>query len=79
MAQVLHRYGRVIFEYEGVLREANLRGADLRYAELRGAKNIPPSYVNQCSRDMLFVFTYLKAELPFLREKLLAGEVKGTP
>jgi len=60
------------------LRDVDLRGAYLRGADLRGAKNIPQSYINQCSRDMLFIFSYLKKELPFLREKLVEGKVDGT-
>lgn len=64
---------------------ADLRGADLRGAYLRGAylqgadlEKLPVSYVNQASRDMLFIFQSLKSELPFLREKLIKGEVDGS-
>ena len=62
---------------------ADLSGADLFRAnlfrvDLSRAKNIPQSYINICSRDMLFIFEHLKAELPFLREKLIKGEVDGT-
>jgi len=57
---------------------ANLMYANLMYANLGGAKNIPESYINQCSRDMLFVFEHLKTELPFLREKLVKGQIDGT-
>ena len=60
------------------LEGANLTGAYLTGAYLEGAKNIPQSYINICSRDMLFVFTHLKTELPFLREKLIKGEINGT-
>ena len=67
------------------LRGADLRGADLRDADLRGAnlrgadlKKLPTDFVNQCSRDMLFIFQCLKTELPYLREKLVAGEVDGS-
>jgi hypothetical protein len=69
---------------------ANLRSADLSYADLRSAdlsyanlsgiplKNLPETYINLCSRDMLFIFQCLKGELPFLRDKLVKGEVEGT-
>jgi len=67
------------------LRGANLRGADLRGADLRGAnlrgadlKNLPEDYINQCSRDMLFIFRALKAELPEFRKKLIAGKINGS-
>jgi hypothetical protein len=62
------------------LRGADLRGADLRGADLRGAdlKKLPEDFINQASRDMLFIFECLKTELPFLREKLLNGEVDGS-
>ncbi len=67
------------------LRGADLRGADLEGADLEGAdleghttETLPVSFVNQASRDMLFIFQSLKGELPFLRKKLLAGEVDGT-
>ena len=57
---------------------ANLRSADLRSADLKDIINLPQSYINQCSRDILFIFRSLKKELPFLKEKLLAGEIDGT-
>ena len=57
---------------------ANLRGANLRGAYLEGAKNIPQSYINMCSRDILFILQALKKEVPFLRKKLIKGEVDGT-
>ena len=59
------------------LRGAVLQGADLRGADLRGAKNIPQSWINECSRDILYVMSHLKKEVPFLREKLVKGEVNG--
>jgi uncharacterized protein YjbI with pentapeptide repeats len=52
------------------LREANLRGADL--------KNLPPDWINQCSRDILFILGCLKNEVPYLREKLIKGEIDGS-
>jgi uncharacterized protein YjbI with pentapeptide repeats len=60
------------------LNGADLNGANLIGANLNGAKNIPQSYINVCSRDMLFIFRALKHELLFLREKLIAGEVDGS-
>jgi len=62
------------------LEGANLRGANLRGANLEGAneKTLPESYINQCSRDMLYVFEHARNELPYLREKLVSGHVNGT-
>ncbi len=62
------------------LEDANLEDANLRYANLEGAneKTLPISYINQCSRDMLFVFEHLKSELPYLRDKLVSGHVNGS-
>ena len=60
------------------LKGANLEGANLEGAYLEGAKNIPQSYINLCSRDILFVLEHLKSEVPFLRDKLIKGEVNGT-
>ena len=50
----------------------------MKGAYLKGAKNIPQSYINICSRDMLFIFQALKKELPYLREKIVKGQVDGT-
>ena len=68
-----------------VLRGAVLRGADLRDADLRGAvlrgvdfDKLPQDYINQCSRDMLFIFQCLKSELPAFRDKLIAGKINGS-
>jgi hypothetical protein len=62
------------------LRGANLRGADLYGADLRGQKldKLPKDFINQCSRDILFILSHLRSEVPFLREKLIAGEIDGT-
>jgi Pentapeptide repeats (8 copies) len=60
------------------LRDADLYGANLRGANLYGAKNLPQSYINLCSRDILFVLEHLKPEVPYLREKLIKGEVDGS-
>ncbi len=66
--------------YGADLRGADLRGANLYGADLRGAdlKNLPQDYINQCSRDILFIFQCLKVELPEFRKKLIAGEIDGT-
>jgi hypothetical protein len=73
------------------LYEADLRGADLYETDLRGAvsllgislrgcklKNLPPQFINICSRDMLFIFNHLKKELPGLRKALVEGRVDGS-
>jgi hypothetical protein len=58
----------------------DLTNADLTGANLRGAKeeHLPTDWVNQCSRDMLFIFEHLKHELPFLRKKLVEGHIDGS-
>src|SRR6266542_1668757 len=72
------------------LRGADLQGADLQGADLRGAvlqgadlrgipmENLPQSYIDDCSKDILYILHTLKAEVPFLKQKLLAGEVDGS-
>ena len=66
-------------DLEGAYLEgADLEGAYLKGAYLRGVKNLPQWFINVCSRDLLFVFEHLKEELPFLREKIISGEVEGT-
>ncbi|HEX3861321.1 MAG TPA: pentapeptide repeat-containing protein, partial [Stellaceae bacterium] len=60
------------------LEDAYLEGANLKGANLRGAKNAPQSYVNLCSRDILFILESLKSEVPFLRKALVEGHVNGT-
>src|SRR5947209_2201134 len=62
------------------LRGAYLEGADLRGADLRGLKlkQLPQDFINQSSRDILFILEHLKAEVPFLREKLITGQVDGS-
>jgi len=76
--------------YGADLREANLYGADLRGANLHRANlyganlygadlaKLPTTYINSCSRDMLFIFQCLKSELPGLRKALVEGRVDGT-
>ena len=62
------------------LRDAVLQGADLQGADLQGVSfvNLPQSFINECSQQMLYIFSYTKSELPYLREKLIAGEVDGS-
>ena len=62
------------------LREAYLRGADLREADLREVPftNLPKNWIDDCSKDILYVMNYLKNEVPHLKKKLLAGEVDGS-
>ena len=62
------------------LRGANLRGANLRGANLSGAneKTLPQDYINQCSRDILFILGCLKKEVPALKQMLIDGKVNGS-
>ena len=62
------------------LRGANLRDANLYGADLRGANlwQLPQDYINQCSRDILSIFNYLKKEVSFLKDMLVKGKVDGT-
>ncbi len=59
---------------------ANLRGANLYGADLYGAdlKNLPETWINTASRDILFVLQNLKAEVPALKKMLLDGKVDGS-
>ena len=57
---------------------ANLRSTDLRYADLSSAKNLPGLLISQYQKDLLYVLMHCKSEVPFLKEKLLAGEIDGT-
>ena len=59
---------------------ADMRGSNMSGADMRGIplSKLPQDYVNQCSRDILFILDHLTAEVPFLREKLIAGEVDGS-
>lgn len=46
---------------------------------MRGIKGgCPRAFLNEASREMLFIFEHLKPELPALREQLLAGQINGT-
>jgi hypothetical protein len=62
------------------LRGANLRGANLRDANLRDAdlEKLPTAYINECSRDILFILEHLKSEVPGLKKALLEGRVDGS-
>ena len=60
------------------LSSADLSSADLSSANLRFAKNLPEWFINVCSRDIYFIFKTLKKEIPFLKDKLLKGEIDGT-
>ena len=66
--------------YGADLYGADLRGADLYGADLRGANlyKLPVDFINQCSRDMLFIMQQLKSELPYLKKSLLEGKVNGS-
>ena len=66
--------------YEANLYGANLYGADLCEADLRGADlaKLPVDYINQCSRDILFILGHLKSEVPGLRKALVEGRVDGS-
>ena len=62
------------------LRGANLRGADLYSANLYGADlyKLPVDFINQCSRDILFILSCLKNEVPYLKKMLIEGKVDGS-
>jgi hypothetical protein len=67
------------------LRGADLRGADLYGADLYGADlcsadldKLPTAYINECSRDILFILEHLKSEVPGLKKALLEGRVDGS-
>jgi len=81
--QIKTIFGDLLFESKAdsildLLQQATKKGADLRGAYLEGAKNIPDSYINQCSRDMLFIFQNLKKELKGLRKAIIEGRIDGT-
>ena len=64
---------------------ANLYGANLYRADLRGANlydadlwQLPVDYINQCSRDILFILERLKPEVPYLKQALIDGKVDGS-
>ena len=72
---VLEKYKR-----DANLRYANLRDANLHGANLRDAdeKTLPQDYINQCSRDILFILHCLRAEVPALKQMLIDGKVDGS-
>ena len=61
--------------YGADLRDANLYGADLRGANLY---KLPVDFINQCSRDILFILSFLKSEVSYLKQMLLEGKVDGS-
>ena len=72
--------GSVIYESEKTtvkeaVVDANLCGANLRGADL---KKLPQDYINQCSRDILFILEHLKSEVPGLKQALIEGRVDGS-
>ena len=79
--------GSVLFSYESkdntfkkTVEQAVSEGADPCGANLRGAnlKKLPQDYINQCSRDILFILEHLKTEVPGLRKALVDGKVDGS-
>jgi hypothetical protein len=82
---VLEKFARDANLRGANLRDANLYGADLRDADLRDAdlyganeKTLPQDFVNQSSRDILFILGCLKSEVPGLRQMLIDGKVDGS-
>ena len=64
---------------------ANLHGADLCGANLCGANlyganlyKLPVDFINQCSRDILFILSCLKSEVPYLKQSIIDGKVDGS-
>jgi hypothetical protein len=73
-------FGSVLWESEkDTIKEAVLekfaRDADLCGANL---ENLPQDWINQCSRDILFILGCLKTEVPALRKMLIEGKVDGS-
>ena len=60
------------------LQDADLRGANLQDANLRGADDNPRHPLFHVRRDVWSVLDITPAEVPVLREKLVAGEVNGS-
>jgi hypothetical protein len=67
------------------LRGADLRGANLSDADLSGAylwglslKDLPKEFIDHCSRDILFILSCLKSEVPALKQALIDGKVDGS-
>ena len=63
---------------DAILEGANLEEANLEGAELRGAKNLPEPLIQYFKKDLRYVLSYTKQEIPYLKEKLENGEVDGT-
>jgi uncharacterized protein YjbI with pentapeptide repeats len=61
--------------YDTDLRNADLRGANLYDTDL---EKLPTAYINECSRDILFILEHLKSEVPGLKKALLEGRVDGS-
>jgi hypothetical protein len=62
------------------LRDANLYDADLHGADLYGADlwQLPKDYINQSSRDIIFILQSLRKEVPYLKQSLIDGKVDGS-
>ena len=56
----------------------NFRGANFDEVDLRGIENIPESLISYFKKDLRYVLTYTKPEIPYLKERLEKGEVDGT-
>ena len=57
----------------------DLRSADLLYADLRSAENWQHTeWANQAKQNILFILSYLKSEVPWLRQALIDGKINGT-
>ncbi len=77
--------GSVIYESEKptikeAVVEAVSKGSNLRDSDLSGAdlQKLPTAYINECSRDILFILEHLKTEVPGLRKALVEGRVDGS-
>jgi hypothetical protein len=62
------------------LYDADLHGADLYGADLYGADlwQLPKDYINQSSRDIIFILQSLRKEVPYLKQSLIDGKVDGS-
>jgi len=68
--------GKVLFSHD---EENNTVRRTLEKANLEDAKvSANNEWVKQSSQQMLYIFSHLKSELPYLREKLISGKVDGT-
>jgi hypothetical protein len=66
--------------YGANLYGANLYGANLYGANLYGADQttLPQDYINQASRDILFILGCLKGEVAGFKQMLIEGKVDGS-